>query len=261
MGVASLVGGDSPSDFTQAAQWFSKAAEQGHAKAQRRLAMLYHNGEGVEVNNEQAFKWASKAGAQGDAEALTLLGTLYFAGEGTSANPGHAVELFTQAANAGDSLACEMLGAANLNGTGTPKDVLAALKWYTRAADHGRVNAQYVLGYLYSNGGEVAVNYPLANHWLLQAAIQGHAVAKINLVIHLDKGLGIARNTLKACALLRVALKQTLPNDIAAPMRVELEEEERTLSPQQLAEVVALESLYSTPAGLRGLQGALTSGQ
>ncbi len=171
------------------------------------------------------------------------------------------MKLLTQAANAGDSLAFEMLGAATLHGTGTPKDVPAALDWYTRAADLGRANAQFVLGYLYSSGRDVPVNYPLANRWLLQAATQGNAVALVTLAIHLDKGQGIKSDKLKACGLLRVALKHRLPSDIADPMRMQLETEEKALSPQQLAETLALEKLYSSPAGLRELQGDLASEQ
>lgn len=84
-------------------------------------------------------------------------------------------------------------------------------------------------------------------------------MALITLAVHLDNGQGIQRNKLKACGLLRAALKQTLPSDIADPMRMQLEKEEKTLSPQQLAETLALEKLYSSPAGLRDLQGDLTS--
>ncbi|WP_177434184.1 hypothetical protein [Pseudomonas sp. Irchel 3F6] len=58
-----------------------------------------------------------------------------------------------------------------------------------------------------------------------------------------------------------MALKQTLPSDIADPMREQLEKEEKTLSPQQLAEISALENLYSSPPGLMGLKGDLTSEQ
>jgi hypothetical protein len=86
-------------------------------------------------------------------------------------------------------------------------------------------------------------------------------MAQIALAVHLDNGQGVQRNKLKACGLLRVALKQALPNDIAGPMREQLEKEEKTLSPQQLAEISALENLYSSPPGLSGLKGDLTSEQ
>ena len=180
-------------------------------------------------------------------------------GEGVPADPERAVELLTQAAAFGDTAAYEMLGAASLHGTGTPKNIPAALRWYTRAAEQGRVNAQFVLGYLHSSGGEVALDYSLANRWLLKAAVQGNAVALVMLAAHLDNGQGIKRDKLKACGLVRVALKQALPPDIEGPMRKQLDREEKTLSPEQLIEVSALEMLYSSPEGLNGLQEDLNS--
>ncbi len=41
-----------------------KAADQGHAKAQFNLGLLYYIGEGVEANKEQAFMWFHKAAEQ-----------------------------------------------------------------------------------------------------------------------------------------------------------------------------------------------------
>ncbi|WP_280124746.1 tetratricopeptide repeat protein [Pseudomonas amygdali] len=155
--------------------------------------------------------------------------------------------MLTEAANSGNSLAYEMLGASTLHGTGVPKNPSAALQWYTRAAEEGRVNAQFVLGYLYSSGGDVAFNYSLANHWFLKAAKQGSAPAIVALAFHLDNGQGFERNKVKACGLLRVALKHELPNNMAEDLRVQLKEEEKALSAQQLADVSVWEALYSSP--------------
>lgn len=258
MGTAITAGVATETDFGQAARWFSKAAEQGHVKAQQKLASLYFNGSGVEKDDQEAFKWASRASAQGDAEAKLLLATLYFYGKGTQVDPQHAVKLLTEAANSGNSLAYEMLGASTLHGTGVPKNPSAALQWYTRAAEEGRVNAQFVLGYLYSSGGDVAFNYSLANHWFLKAAKQGSAPAIVALAFHLDNGQGFERNKVKACGLLRVALKHELPNNMAEDLRVQLKEEEKALSAQQLADVSVWEALYSSPKGLSELEGDVT---
>lgn len=146
-----------------------------------------------------------------------------------------------------------------MNGVGTPKDIAAALHWYTRAAEQGHATAQFVLGFLYGTEGEVATNYPLANRWLLKAAEQGHAVALVMLAVHLDNGRGIKADKLKACGLARVALRQTLPRDIEESMREQLIREERTLSPEQLVEVSALEHLYSSPQGLSKLRDDLAA--
>ena len=45
-----------PQDFQKAAEWYQKAAEQGHAKAQFNLGVMYANGEGVSQNYEEAVK-------------------------------------------------------------------------------------------------------------------------------------------------------------------------------------------------------------
>ena len=38
-------------DYAQAAKWFRKVAEQGHAWAQTKLGLFNHNGRGVEQND------------------------------------------------------------------------------------------------------------------------------------------------------------------------------------------------------------------
>ena len=48
-------------DDTQAEQWFRKAAEQGHAKAQYNLGAMYANGRGTRQNPVIAKEWFGKA--------------------------------------------------------------------------------------------------------------------------------------------------------------------------------------------------------
>ena len=56
-------------DYRRAAQWYEKAAAQGHAQAQYQLGSLYREGLGVEENDEEAEKWWQRAAAQGVAQA------------------------------------------------------------------------------------------------------------------------------------------------------------------------------------------------
>ena len=53
--------------------WFLKAAEQGQAKAQFNLGVLYFNGQGVKQDFVNAKKWFEKAAKQGHAEATEFL--------------------------------------------------------------------------------------------------------------------------------------------------------------------------------------------
>jgi TPR repeat protein len=52
-------------DNREAAQWYTKAAEKGHVKAQYRLGLFYATGTGVEQNQKEAEKWYRKAAGQG----------------------------------------------------------------------------------------------------------------------------------------------------------------------------------------------------
>jgi hypothetical protein len=54
----------SNSDFTNAAVWYRKAAEQGDADAQFSLASCYLAGQGVAKNSQEAAKWLRAAAIQ-----------------------------------------------------------------------------------------------------------------------------------------------------------------------------------------------------
>jgi len=56
-------------DYKEAAELFSKAAEQGHADAQYNLGELYNKGRGVKRNKKTAQKWYKAASAQGHVKA------------------------------------------------------------------------------------------------------------------------------------------------------------------------------------------------
>jgi len=52
---------DVPKDYSEAAKWFRKSAEQGFAKAQFSLGMCYENGLGVSKDISEAIKWYREA--------------------------------------------------------------------------------------------------------------------------------------------------------------------------------------------------------
>ena len=56
-------------DDAEALKWWRKAAEQGDAKAQFNLGVMYDKGQGVMRNYAEAAKWYRKAAEQGDADA------------------------------------------------------------------------------------------------------------------------------------------------------------------------------------------------
>ena len=62
-----------PKDGATAAQWFRRAAEQGHWMAKYCLGCYYANGEGVPRDDVMAYKWWNLASAGGGAEVANKL--------------------------------------------------------------------------------------------------------------------------------------------------------------------------------------------
>ena len=60
-------------NYEEAAKWFRKAAEQGHAIAQYNLGELFYLGRGVPQNDQKAREWWQKAAEQGDQDAIDCL--------------------------------------------------------------------------------------------------------------------------------------------------------------------------------------------
>ncbi len=50
-------------DYAEAVKWYRLAAEQGHASAQNNLAVMYEDGKGVTQDYVQAHKWYNLAAA------------------------------------------------------------------------------------------------------------------------------------------------------------------------------------------------------
>lgn len=63
-------------EFTEAVEWYHKAASQGYAQAQYALGDVYEFGEGVEVDYVMAQSWYKKAADQGYTHALSKIDRL-----------------------------------------------------------------------------------------------------------------------------------------------------------------------------------------
>jgi hypothetical protein len=59
-------------DESEAARWFSKAAEHGNIPAQSKLGSLYWGGRGVAKDDNQAYFWTVLARANGDSASKAL---------------------------------------------------------------------------------------------------------------------------------------------------------------------------------------------
>lgn len=122
----------------EATKWYLKAAEQGHAKAQTKLADCYWNGDGITKNHSLASYWYNKAVELGNEEAMDWLGWRYYFGS-----------------------------------DGYPKDLNKSLYWCKKAAEKGNPESQWFLGMYYlGDFSDKEINYELAVYWLQKAVEQ-----------------------------------------------------------------------------------------
>ena len=94
-----------PQDYAQAAAWYRKAAEQGHADAQFNLGTMYESGQGVPQDIAQAVDWYRKAAEQDYPRAQLNLGLMYVRGQSVQPDIVQAYKWFHLAALSGDKLA------------------------------------------------------------------------------------------------------------------------------------------------------------
>ncbi|MEO5348426.1 MAG: sel1 repeat family protein [Magnetococcus sp. YQC-3] len=108
-----------------------RAAKEGDARAQVKLGIMHHEGEGVLQNFKEAVKWLRLAAGQGDAEGQFLLGERYRNGEGLPKDYVRAHVMFNLAATRGNKEAVESRAAITKRMTSTQLEEAQELaqKW------------------------------------------------------------------------------------------------------------------------------------
>jgi TPR repeat protein len=134
MGNKYISGRELPQDYAEAAKWYRKAAEQGHAMAQSQLGLMFASGQGVPQDFAEAARWCRPAAEAGVAEAQWQLGDMHIKGQGVPQDYTKAAEWCRKAAEQGNPNAQMLLGALYHNGQGVPRDYVQAQMWLTLAA-------------------------------------------------------------------------------------------------------------------------------
>jgi TPR repeat protein len=218
-------------DYTLAALWTRKAANQGLAGAQCNLGAFLLYGQGVPQDQVEAVKWFRKAADQGYGPALSNLGACYEKGQGVRRNYAKGLTCFFKAVDLG-------IGAAALNlaycyevGHGVPKDEAKARAWCRKAADLGEAEGQRKIGDSYSSGNGVPPDYIEAAKWYRKAADQGDGAAMSRIGCFYYEGRGVSRDAQTAYCWLLLAASRVGVDEEANRILQKLEKE---LSPAQL---------------------------
>lgn len=151
-------------DFLLAADYFRKAAELGHAEAQKMLGYCYYFTE----EPETAAVWFRQSAEQGNAEAQFAIGKCYFDGDGVKKDVLQAFTWFRKASEQGCGEAWYYLGLCYetyrlpglslLAGIGIDSQKGKAFECYQKAAEKGVAAAQFRLAHCYMYGRGVEKN-------------------------------------------------------------------------------------------------------
>jgi TPR repeat protein len=258
-------------DFRRALQEWLPLASENNARAQRSVAVIYYNGQGIDQDYAEAMRWYRRAAEQGDQLAQLSLGTAHEFGEGVVQDHTEAVRWYRMAADQGNPSAQFSLGLAYENGRGAPKDLAQAARWYRRAADQGDqsarlrlagmadkgvpvephsedeagkshrkivqraewgdAHAECLLGSMYYDGDGVSRDHAEAAKWWRRAAEQGEDSAQTNLASLYLSGSGVPQSDVEAYKWCDIAVANGNKN--AGGLRNSLIE---VMTPAQIAE-------------------------
>lgn len=204
-----------------------RADEQGDARAQGRLGVLYEGGQGLPQDYTQAVKWYRLSALQGDIPSQIALGTLYRIGVGVPKDYVEAVKWYSMAAAQtdpalnlpfdfalgdynpkGHAKAQFLLGTMYEVGQGVFQNNLRAVTLYRQSAAQGEIIAQYTLGIMYDNGYGVAQDQVESVKWYSMAAAQGDLKSQNNLGQMYAAGKGVDIDNRQAVRLYRQAATQ-----------------------------------------------------
>lgn len=162
--------------LSKAARWFRRAAENGHAPSQYRLATLYELGQGAPKNLEQASIWYSRAAEKGHVKAMHNLAVLSVTG-GKSANYLTAAKWFAMAAERGLRDSQYNLGILYERGLGVTKDAVKAYQWFAIASRQGDANAA-------TKRDELAANLPAPDARMAEVSVAGWTATKTDEIVN-----------------------------------------------------------------------------
>ncbi len=197
---------------TEAARWYKKAAEQGNSAGQHNYGICLEVGRGVAQNTTEAVMWYRRSAEQGFPNAYNKLGLCYENGIGVAKNNAEAARWYKKAAEQGDSAGQHNYGLCLEEGRGVAKNTTEAVTWYRRSAEQGFPHAYNRLGLCYDSGKGVSQNKKEAVTWYRKAAEKGHGWGQYNYGLYLEKGIGVSKNPEEAVSWYLKAAEQGIPN-------------------------------------------------
>jgi serine/threonine protein kinase/TPR repeat protein len=166
-------------DLTEAAVWFSKAAEHGDPAGMYALAECHLFGKGVAKDPRRAVELLTAASALNNPRAMNLLGDVYRKGVPGVIEPNfsESVKLFSRSQELGFLDAQGNLGVLYIYGQGVPKDESKAFALFQDGAEKGNALCMFFYAMCFEGGVGVESDRKAARRWYVRAAQGGNRTA------------------------------------------------------------------------------------
>lgn len=125
---------------TAIAEW-QPLADGGDVEAQFGMGLLYANGFGVSLDDNEALKWYRLAAAQNHANAQCNIAVMHANGWGVDQSDAEAFRWYSMAADQGVIEAQNAVAKMHFGGFGAEQSNVLAHKWYAIASELGDLNA------------------------------------------------------------------------------------------------------------------------
>ena len=175
-------------DPAAAAEWYSKAAEQGDGLSIYKLSVMYRDGRGVEQSYDMAFQYSLRSAELGNALSQWHTGLFYEEGIAVEQSYERSAEWFKKAAENGEPLAMASLGNSYENGWGVIQSYAKAAELYSQAMENDEPLGMIGLGRLYENGWGVEQSYRKAYRLYTKAVNDpGYGRMMVDRIRHLSE--------------------------------------------------------------------------
>lgn len=185
--------------FSEALQWYQKAADQGSMDGLRRMGKLYCNEDAAEWDLSEAVAIFNRAIDLGDTESLCCLGDIYRDDAYEFQDDRRAYLCYLEAAHRGEPRAYYPLGVMCELGRGVAENPAEAIQWYSKVVMGFKYpSARYRLAVMYLCGRGVEQNEPEGARHCFEAAERLHPYGSILMGWLYENGRGVPQDYARA---------------------------------------------------------------
>jgi len=168
-------------DPSKAFEIYKSCANQGNALAMNILGILYSEGTGTTINQQEALRWFELSAKKRYPEAYNNLGNIYRTGWGVEQNFNTAYQWFEMGTKVNSSTCMYYQGYMLYKGLGVTQNYEKAVSLFRKGIKKGSLGSMYMLGLCLRNGYGILKNSDSARYWLKLAAKKGYRFAQEEL--------------------------------------------------------------------------------